>query len=412
MIPTLSRRHFLAMLAASVAAGCSRPSALDPDGVGQPTGATSITGVTQERVLVVVELRGGNDGLSTLVPWSSARYHDLRPRLGLTDDQLIEIDADRAWNAQLGALASRGLHAVEGIGAPSSDLSHFNMTERWVRGAPSGLDGAPRTGFLGRLTDAVDDGSPLVGLSVAGPTPHLINQHAGAAAIEDVDASWFFTADYDGAEAFTEAYQLLSAYDGDAALADAYRSAFEVGHRLAVTADEEQSSGFAGAVTPEEWGDAGELGRQLRTASAVLRAGLGSRVVYAALDGFDTHDDHSGLHPQLLGEVNRAVDLFLRDIEAAGLADRVVVATTSEFGRRPAENDQGLDHGTASTMVVAGAVTPGFSGEPVDLSALDDDGNPASPISFDRYLASLTEEWLGVEAASVLPTEPEPLAIW
>jgi uncharacterized protein (DUF1501 family) len=146
----------------------------------------------------------------------------------------------------------------------------------------------------------------------------------------------------------------------------------------------------------------------------VLAAGLGVRVVHVPFDAdFDTHEGHRDRHDELMRDLDASLDAFLADLDAAGLADRVLVATTSEFGRRPEETGEGgLDHGTASTMLLAGPVDAIRLGEPVDYGRLDDDGNVAATISFDRYQATLAE-WLGVPPGDVLDSAAEPLTgVW
>ena len=114
-----------------------------------------------------------------------------------------------------------------------------------------------------------------------------------------------------------------------------------------------------------------------------------------------------------MADLDGALDAFLGEVETLGLADRVLVATTSEFGRRPEENgDGGLDHGTASTMLLAGPVALTRIGEPPSYTDLDDDGNVSATVSFDRYFATLAD-WMGVAPADVLPGNPQPIdGVW
>jgi uncharacterized protein (DUF1501 family) len=156
----------------------------------------------------------------------------------------------------------------------------------------------------------------------------------------------------------------------------------------------------------------GSLGRQLSVAADLIAADVGVRIVHARIGGFDTHENHLNRHSELMAEVDAAIDGFLQQIELDGEADRVLVATTSEFGRRVAENNQGLDHGAASVMLLAGAgVTAGRYGSAPSIDGLDENGNLKTEVQFDSYLATLAERWLGVEGASVLPNNPELLEV-
>lgn len=379
----------------------------------EPTGRL-VPGRVDGRILVIVDLQGGNDGLSTAIPADSSIYHDLRPNLAHDDGDVLGVDDRIGLNPNLTRLNARGLTIVEGVGpAADGDLSHFAMTERWERGDATGAANQ-RTGFLGRLTDALDDGGVLVGASMAGPTPHFVNTNASTLALSDMDALWFLEendwADAAGYRDLVSSFAPISDHSAEsqrlsAMVPSAFDTLIDLADRLGGDDDDEV-----------DWEDpmlesGGDLGRQLYLAADLLAADVGTRVVYASHGDFDTHEGHMYRHDDLMGQLDVAVDGFLRRVDDAGLADQVMVATISEFGRRVAENERGLDHGSASSMLVAGPTSARVLGEPSPLDELDEDGNLVTTVGFDRYLASLAEEWLGVEAASVLPDEPAPLGL-
>lgn len=429
----LSRRAFLRSLGAAGAlaagagalAGCtsgpSSPSAGPRGSSGGPaTGGTGpadpvgrvVPGAVDGRVLVVVDLQGGNDGLSTLVPYGSGRYRELRPNLAVAGEDVLAGDGEVGFHPSLSRLAQRGVVTVEGVGPVAGDLSHFDMSARWQRGDVDGTGTRLRTGFLGRLTDALDDGSPLVGVALGGPSPHLVNERASTMSLDSLDALWFLEpADWSEASAYQQG---LTAFGGDddqlpAVAAGSYRQLLDLAGRLAASGDDEEGHDV-------DWehpmvAEGGELGWQLYLAADLIGAGLGTRVVYTGVGGYDTHTDHAYAAEANLAQLDVAVDGFLARAGELGFADRVLVATVSEFGRRVPENGSGLDHGNASTMLVAGPLGDRRAGERPPLDDLDENDNLRTTIGFDRYLASLAQEWLGVEAASVLPGAPEPLGL-
>ncbi len=419
----LGRRRFLrrAVLAGALAAGggtlaaCGRLGGGPADvGLGSapqpdPTGRL-VAGAVEGRILVLVDLQGGNDGLSTVVPAASARYHDLRPELAVPEGDVLALDDEVGLHPSLARLHRRGVVAVEGVGPVAGDLSHFTMTARWQRGDVDGDEPGLRTGFLGRLADAVDDGSPLVGVSVHGPTPYLANHQAATLALSSPDQLWMLSPWLDREFAvFQEGVARFDRSGGSAVLVESYRRLLDLAEQLSV---EDDDLDWDSPMLAE----GGELGWQLHLAADLLAAGVGTRVVYAGTGDYDTHTGHQWRQADNLAQVDAAVDGFLDRVADLGLADRVVVATVSEFGRRVPQNDDGLDHGAASTMLVTGAGvgTPGGGvrrGVPHDLDDLDEDDNLRTTIGFDRYLGSLAQEWLGVEAASVLQGEPEPLGL-
>ena len=158
--------------------------------------------------------------------------------------------------------------------------------------------------------------------------------------------------------------------------------------------------------------EGGGLGRQLAMAAEMIKADVGVRVIHAQHGGFDTHEGHVGRHNRLMQQFDAAVEGFVQEIEAAGMADRVLVATSSEFGRRLRQNGSGLDHGSASSMMLVGPIKAGRLGEPSPLNDLDRNDNLKTTVAFDRYLGALAQEWLGVEAGAVLPNSPTPIGLF
>lgn len=431
---SVSRRRFIEGLLAAAASGvaaCSNPlsgsSGSEALGAEPATSGTAgpadgsdpegrlVAGAVDDRVLVVVDLQGGNDGLSTLVPYSSGRYHDLRPNLAVPDEEVLVLDDEVGLHPSLSKLKARGLTTVEGVGPVDGDLSHFSMTARWQRGDVSGAESGLRTGFLGRLVDTLDDGSPLVGLSLGSPTTHLTNRAASTMSFGSADELWFLQSDADWVEAALFSEQLstfgLPEGAGGSAATELIKAAGGSYRDLVGLATElPESDGI-------DWehpmiAEGGDVGWKLYTAADVIGAGVGTRVVYVSTGDYDTHDGHAYRQMGTLAALDAAVDGFLTRADELGFADRVAVATISEFGRRVPENDGGLDHGSASTMLVAGPVGDVRAGERPPLDDLDEDDNLRTMIGFDRYLASIAQEWLGVEASSVLPGDPEPLGLF
>lgn len=394
------------------AEGLAQPTAGGADPIGR-----RLPGAIEDRVLIVVDLRGGNDGLSTLAPIDDPILNDLRPRLAIDPEQILGLDDEVGLHPAMTRLQGRGLITVEGVGPTDGDLSHFAMTERWQRGDVTGSAGL-RNGFLGRLTDAVDDGSPLTGVSVAGPTPHLLTDRASTMALDGPGGLWFLEPDHwFEIDAYRNGVGRLAGADWPvddggrrAKLLDSVSSSY--GQLLELAAD-------LGPLDEDEidWdqpmlSDGGALGHGLYLAADLLAADVGVRVVYAADGDYDTHQGHEWRQQDNLGRLDAAVGGFLDRADELGFADRVLVATVSEFGRRVAENDDGLDHGAASTMLVAGPVDDRRLGDRPPLDDLDDDGNLRVTVGFDRYLGALSEQWLGVEAASVLPGRPQPIDLF
>lgn len=360
-------------------------------------------GPVDQRVLVLIEFQGGNDGLSMIVPYGDGAYYDLRPNLAIPAEEVLPIDETYGLSPELGRLHERQLATVEGVGPVDGVLSHFEMVERWELGDMRGV-GGQRAGFLARLSDAVDGGGAVTGLSVAGHTPRFGASQSSTLALSNLNQLRILTNDDWIYPRYRAAVRGFGGGPMSTVITESWRKLFDVGD--AITTDIDKVDNESLMIQ-----EGAALGRQLAMAAEMIKADVGVRVIHASLGGFDTHDGHSGRHAQLMRRFDAAVSGFLDEIDGAGMSDRVLVATSSEFGRRVRQNGSGLDHGAASSMLLVGPVTPGRHGEPSPLTDLDGNGNLRTTIPFDRYLATLAQDWLGVDAASVLAEGPEPLQL-
>ena len=390
------------------AGGSTTSGAPSNEPAGQPTKSTK-AGTASSRRLVVIEFDGGNDGLSTLVPFGLAGYGDLRKRTAFDPKDLVHLDDHVGLPKALTGLHDKGLAVVQGIGVPKPDGSHFAMMDRWWRGDVTGSAGLP-TGFLGRLCDALTDASsPLVGLSFGSANhPAMQSARANTLTIPGGDPGGNLA----GADpndlvrrSFQEAFtEMVSANGGDDWLTAARRggrSALDVAMMLAGLKDDKQPAEYPG----------GQLAEGLKTAARLFAADEHLRVVHVPMGGdFDTHQDHPNRHSQLMTQLNDALVAFLNDLEGRGLRESVLVATTSEFGRSAKDNgSDGLDHGAASAVLLAGPVKAGVHGQHPSLTDLDGDDNLVATIGFDQYYATIAETWFGIPASDVLPGNPRPI---
>ncbi len=428
----MNRRTFLGLGAGAAATGTGAWLALVRDRAQQsadgPTTtttslATSASGsASLSKVLVVVQLSGGNDGLNTVVP-VTGRYHDLRPTLGLADADLVALDglAGYGLHPSLAALApvwaAGELAVVSGIGYPDNTRSHFTALDSWWTATP----GQPSTtGWLGRWLDATaPDGEPdpLRAVTIGRGSPALRADRSPSTAI--IDPSGFALAtprgvDADGlAAAFLGCATPVTGQDLRAAAQRSVTTTFDVLGRVA-DADlgtvgpafqrpAPTGGGGGGGGGAEVAGEyvAGDVTTGLSAAANLIGHDLGTRVILVDAGGFDTHANQADTHQRLLADVGGGVAAFQRAVEASGRADDVVLVTTSEFGRRASENGSGTDHGNGGTSFVVG---PGVRGALVgspDLANLDDQGDVTSAIDV-RSLYAAALAWLGGPTDEVL----------
>lgn len=365
------------------------------------------------RRLVVIEMAGGNDGLSMVVPYADPRYPALRRNTAIEPERVHPIDAAVGFHPALAELARRGAAVVAGVGTANPDLSHFEMLQRWWTGDPDGRT-RPGTGFLGRLCDVIGDpAAPAVGVSLGlGPTQALACRRATTLSVDTGSAAGFpdFSEDPGVQRAWIAAQRAMAHPDRrDSALVSTARAS--VATALTFSDAVARLPAAAGGY-PES-----DLGAQLELAARLLSdENIGLRIVHVPMtDDFDTHEDHLSRYQAIMADFDRCLESFRVDLQQRGLADSVLVATMSEFGRRVPDNgssgndSSGLDHGTASVALLIGPVNSGVFGASPSLADLDADGNLKASVNMAEFYATIAESWFGIPANEVLGGSPRPI---
>jgi uncharacterized protein (DUF1501 family) len=363
-------------------------------------------------VLVSVFLDGGVDSLSLLAPVADPDYRRLRPKLALPDSGLAFTEDSRLrWHPEAAAL--RTLH-LEGkltvlptVGYTDADQSHFTSRHYWEVGATNpGL----RTGWMGRYLDRAGRAdNPLQGLSLDGElAPPLATSKAPVAALRGADAYRFWAPGVWG-EVENEMLETLGALGGArgtgdkalASIAGISTQAQRLRHQLAPF-----NGKSLGSPVPYPQHRSG-FPQRLAGLAALLAGGLPLRcVAMRAYGAYDTHADQPEDLAQGLKLTGESLLAFQRDLEARGLADRVITLVWSEFGRRAEENgSQGTDHGAAGVAMLMGTRVRGkMIGELPTLKAgLDRNGNLKATVDYRSIYTSLLEQWFDFDAAGAIP---------
>jgi uncharacterized protein (DUF1501 family) len=351
------------------------------------------------RVLVVVQLDGGNDGINTVVSFKDEGYAKYRTVLRLPADRLIKVNDTLGLHpalADAGKLLEAGrLAIVQGVGYPNPNRSHFDSMAIWQTARPD----PDKRGDLGWLGLALDGGgrpgSGVPDAMFAGPGALPVALRGRRSVASSLTRPEDFVLDPaakpKGGPAGSDAKNDLDAFLARSAL-DAYATADRMAGLLSAKDD--------GARYP-----ATELAGQFRLLARLIKANIGTRVFFARQPGYDTHSGQLGSHPTLLGALGGALRAFFDDLTAAKLAERVVVLTFSEFGRTVRENGSaGTDHGTSGPVLLAGAaVKPGPVGKAPSLLDLDPQyGDLRTEIDFRQVYATVLEDWLGLAAGAAL----------
>lgn len=409
MIPVriTTRREFVSCGLGIVGVGAALPNYLI---------RTALAGDDAEpdqRVLVVVQLSGGHDAMSALVPHGHPEYPKVRNATRIKDDEVIKINEELGLHPSLAGfkamLDAGAFAALPGVGYPDSNLSHFHATDIWhtadVRGRLCPVGEGPY-GWIGKACDVAYEGAePQRAIAVGtGSTPMALwgRRHQGVA--------------FDSPEAFRYVGDR-----GDAKRGDVYRRLHELGAEaspalgelhfvtqtaLAANACSQRIRELALGYKPSLEYPGTALGRHLRTIAGLVVGGLSTRMYFTFHGGgFDTHVNQRPHHDNLMKELNDAIVTFYKDLEAQKQAHRVLTLTASEFGRTVKENGgQGTDHGAAAAMFLFGRVKPGIHGAHPSLADVIAGGGDRLKESTDfrSVYATVLEKWLNVPSQSVL----------
>ncbi|MEM6336073.1 MAG: DUF1501 domain-containing protein [Bacteroidota bacterium] len=352
-----------------------------------------------DRVLLLVQLKGGNDGLNTVIPIADDRYYTQRPTLGIAGNTALGLTASAALHPALSNLhghwQDNELAVVQSVGYPDMTKSHFKGIDYWMEGSDPGT-GNYDSGWVGRTMLGLDPdyftnppAHPLA-LGVGASFSPLFETASGSTGVAFKDVSSF--------ERVAETGQLWSLNGLQAGVGGSQqRFVREVGNR-SFAFGTEIASVYGTASNTASYPNT-NLSKSLATIARLIRGGLSTRVYHVSLGGFDTHANQLSDHANRLGQLDAALGAFYADLQNGGHDQRVLTLTFSEFGRRVYENGSaGTDHGAASVMFALGpGVTPDVYGPVPDLGEND------VPVALDfrsLYSDALTG-WMGMSQTDV-----------
>ncbi len=389
----MNRRHFLTT---SLGALGSLPLAgilngvawaATPPAAAPPPTAVAVTPYTN--LLVLIELKGANDGLNTVIPYANPLYAQLRPRIAIARDQVLQLTEQEGLHPALQPLLplwqNKELAIVQGLGYPNPNLSHFRSIEIWDTASKS--DEYLEAGWLARVfaqTPAprqfAADGV-VVGSSDMGPLSGL-----GVRTIALADTAQFLRnakLAQTGSDARNAALKHLLAVENEIVHAAAKLNT----NRVFKT--EFPRNGF---------------GNQVRTAAQLVASNAGMATIRLTLSGFDTHAGQLGTQANLLKELAEGISALKSALVELNRWDSTLVMTYAEFGRRAKENQSGgTDHGTANAhFVTGGKVHGGIYGQPPELNRLDGNGNLPFAVDFRSMYATVIDKWWGLQSGKIL----------
>lgn len=357
----------------------------------------------KETVLVVVQLTGGNDGLNTVIPFSDPAYRSNRPTLAIPANDILKINDTLGFHPSARGLADlledNRLAIVQGVGYADPNRSHFESMDIWH--TCQRKSDTRTTGWLGRYLDASQADKSSVSLALhLGHEKQPLALTATSVSVPSISSLESFRLNDGGNKDVRSTISKLASSAREES--DSILGFVQSTTSVALEASQRVEQASRNYTTPVTYPES-ELATKLKTVAQLIDSGLGTRVYYVTLDGFDTHSQQPAAHAVLLSQLGGAVSSFLKDINHHGHGERVAVLAFSEFGRRVQENaSEGTDHGAAAPMFLAGnRVHSGLIGEHPSLTDLED-GDLKFHTDFRRVYATVLESWLGWPSKSVL----------
>ena len=369
------------------------------------------------KILVVIELSGGCDGLNTVVPYGLDDYYRARPNLSISPADVLKLDQIMGFHPSLEGLKNlydQGkLALIQGVGYPNPNRFHLRSRDIWHTARPGEIFA---DGWLARYLRTNGQRSLSQGINIGGSVPGALTLSASfRPTIQSIDGYGMEADERGNGYVWNKnavCQQLLSMFPSSYLLGECVNQNMLNTISTSVQLTKERGNYQNKIEYPDNL-----FAASLKTISQIIAANIGVRVLYTSIGGFDTHasqvalgDTTQGTHANLLSALSTGLTAFQTDLVEQGLADNVLIMTFSEFGRHLAENTSGgTDHGTANQMFIIGnGVKPGLYGyhPGLSLAARDPMGDMVYTVDFRSVYATVLENWLGADSLSLVGNQP------
>lgn len=377
----MNRRNFLSLTGTFTGGMLILPEFLHAFG-------TQTNLVIGEQCLVFIQLNGGNDGLNTYVPFDNPLYYQMRPKIALSKSEVVGANNGMAFHPALHHFAQMqqngDLTVIQNVGYPEPNRSHFRSQEIWQ--TATGSNQYLNEGWLGRYLDLqCKDHQPTAGINLdAIDNLALKGLEPNAITVKDPNR-----------------FKLKSDREESVKLSNNPQLDFvrKIANSVTEGAEDIQKA-LAKSTNDISYPKSG-LAKNLEWIARLIKGNLNSKVYYTSLGGFDTHDNQLEIHHRKLSELNDAIFSFYTDLKKAQLLQNVTIVVFSEFGRRVKDNGNGTDHGTAAPLFIIGGNTKGkIIGNNPNLADLDN-GDLKHAIDFRSVYATLLQQKMNFNPASI-----------
>ncbi len=413
----LTRRQFLKTGATVVGAGALLPVVFQKALVSLNDQRVHGAAPDDGKVLVVVQMAGGNDGLNMVVPVADGRYYDARPGLAVPQAQALPLNDTTGLNpsmVKLKDLWDLGVVAiVEGVGYPTPNFSHFVSMDIWQEADPAQK---LSDGWLGRYFDRTvgKQEAPFLGLAIGSALPTAFRSYNVAVPSLENIATYQFQSDPRAPSLAAPRLQALKAWyaSGHTSL-PAYGPLLDETFKAADISIVTLQNAHSAYKASVQYPTGNTLASALQLVAEAISANVGVKVCHVSIGGFDTHANQTVDQPRQLGFLATALNAFYLDLQAKGLDSKVLIMTWSEFGRRVKSNaSTGTDHGSAAPLFFIGTpVKGGLYGQRPDLGNLDN-GNLKFTTDFRTVYATALDGWLNAPSKDLLRGVFQPIPLW
>lgn len=416
-----SRRDFLSRGALLVASGFLAPSFLTRTALAvdaQTAAAAGSSSSASNRILVVLQLSGGNDGLDTVIPVGDPAYAGARGANAWAPGDVLSLSSNVGLHPafpKIKALYDQGKVAVvQGVGYPNPNLSHFRSMDVWHSAHPESME---TSGWLGRYLNAcgcqTSASTSIPGISVGDQLNTMFwTDTTLVPAIASVGAFSFLA---DTKYKNDRTFQLQTLYNiyQEAGNWSPFESTIRQGTLNALQSSDAIQKVAASYQSTVQYPQNNGLATQLKLVAQIIAGNLGTRIFSVSMGGFDTHANEKPVHARLFPQMDAAVDAFMADLAGLGQQDNVTIMTFTEFGRRVQVNASGgTDHGTAEPLFVIGnGVKGGLYGTYPSVGDLDSSGNLKFGLDFRSVYAGMLRDVVGTDPTTVLGGTFAPLGV-
>ncbi len=355
--------------------------------------------INSDKIVVFVKMNGGNDGFNTLIPHQNYSYYDLRPTIAISAEESHPITDTLGFHPALNnwqeLYNEQKMAIIQGVGYQNGNLSHFRSSDIWDTGSNEDIE--LTTGWIGRLLETeypdFPNNSPEHPLAIQYNSANLLefktaDSNTGLYIYDPEIMESIITGNY-----IDDINQNIPDTFGGGELAfikELDYMAFNYCQILSDSAQNAPNTIFSYPTT--------NIGNQFKITSKLITGGLSTPFYRLYQNGYDTHIDQLSRHEQLLSELSSALNVFINEMETLGLLDRILIITTSEFGRRVYENGSGgTDHGTSAPLFIFGSkINSGIYGIDPDFNQLDENDNPQVQFDYRQIYTSIITDWFGL----------------